>query len=163
MAFRQRAKIIVELGRLGYTQSKYFIGTEDEVLKEAHDWMYAIALQFIEEHNIEDEYKQDLIINAATHTIEWETKPYCMYAVYKNNNVEDPVYGVYLTRADAEEAILAECEGYAYEFMMTTNTLDVFGFPEWFWANDYKWLVKDAMQEFNIQEVPVYGIKEVIE
>ena len=163
MAFRQRAKIIVELGRLGYTQSKYFIGTEDEVLIEAHDWMYAIALQFIEEHNIKDEYKQDLIINTATHTIEWETKPHCMYAVYEDAHVQEPIYGIYLTRADAEEAILAECEGYAYEVMMTADPLDVFGCVEWDWKIDYKWLVEDAMRTFAIQEVPVYGMKEVIE
>ena len=53
MTFRQRAKIIVELDRLGYVRSKYFIGTEDEVLTEAHDWMHTVALQFIEENDIE--------------------------------------------------------------------------------------------------------------
>lgn len=164
MAFQKRAKIIVELDRLGYEKSKYFYGTEDEVILEAHDWMHAVALQFIEENAIEDEYEQDLIIEAATHTIEWDNEdPVCMYAVYENDNVEDPVYGVYPTRADAEEAILAECEDYAYEIMMTANPLDVFGMPEWDWKIDYKWLVEDAMRTFAIQEIPVYGIKETIE
>lgn len=162
MAFRQRAKIIVELDRLGYVKSKYFIGTEDEVITEAHDWMHAVALQFIEENAIEDEYEQDLIIEAATHTIEWEEDgPMSMYAVYENDSVQDPVYGVYPTRADAEEAILAECEDYAYEVMMTADPRDVFGTFEWDWDIDYKWLVKDAMTTFSIQEVPVYGVEEV--
>ena len=163
MAVRQRAKITVELDRLGYVKSQYFVGTEDEVITEAHDWMHAVALQFIEENAIEDENEQDLIIDSATHTIEWDDEgPHCMYAVYENDNVENPVYGVYPTRADAEEAILAECEDYAYEIMMTADPLDVFGLPEWDWEIDYKWLVKDAMETFDIQEVPVYGIKEVL-
>lgn len=157
MAFRRRAKITVELDRLGYMQSKYFIGTEDEVLIEAHDWMHAIALQFIEENDIEDEYEQDLIIDAATHTIEWEIEePRCMYAVYENDCVEDPVLGVYATQADAEEAIFTECEWYAYEVMMTGDPRDVFGAFKWDWADDYKYLMKDAMRTFSIQEVPVY-------
>lgn len=164
MAFRQRAKITVELDRLGYAQSKYFIGTEDEVLTEAHDWMHAVALQFIEENDIEDEYEQDLIIDAATHIIEWEIEePHCMYAVYEDAHVQEPIYGVYPTRADAEEAILAECESYAYEIMMTADPLDVFGLSEWDWKIDYKWLIEDAMRTFAIQEIPVYGIKEIAE
>lgn len=164
MAFCQRAKIIVELGQLGHVRSKYFIGTEDEVLREAHDWMHTVALQFIEENDIEDEYEQDLIIDEATHIIEWEIEePHCMYAVCENDNVEEPVYGVYSTRADAEETILAECEGYAYEVMMTADPFDVFGCVKWDWKNDYKWLVEDAMKTFAIQEVPVYGVKEIIE
>lgn len=164
MAFRKRAKIIVELDRLGYVKSKYFTGTEDEVFAEAHDWMHAVALQFIDENAIEDPWDQDEIIDAATHIIEWEIEePRCMYAVYENDNVEDPVYGVYPSRADAEEAILAECEGYAYEIMMTADPLDVFGCAEWDWKIDYKWLIEDAMKTFAIQEVPVYGIKEVVE
>lgn len=163
MAFKQRAKITVELDRLGYVKSKYFIGTEDEVLREAHDWMHAVALQFIEENDIEDEYEQNLIIDAATHTIEWEVEePIYMYAVYENDNAEDPVYGVYSSRADAEEAILTECEDCAYKIMMTADPLDVFGCAEWDWKIDYKWLVEDAMKTFAIQEVPVFGIEEVI-
>lgn len=164
MAFQQRAKIIVELDRLGYCQSKYFIGTEDEVLREAHDWMHAVALQFIEENDIEDAYEQDLIIDAATHTIEWEIEePICMYAVYNNGSVEDPVYGIYPTRADAEEAILTDSEAYAYEVMMTSDPIDVFGVAAWDWKIDYKWLVEDSMKTFSIQEVPVFGIKETSE
>ena len=162
MTFRQRAKITVELDQLGYKQSKYFVGTEEEVITEAHDWMHMVAIQFIEENDIEDEYEQELIIESATHTIEWESDPLCMYAVYENDNVQDPVYGIYLTRADAEEAIVHECETYAYEIMMTADPRDVFGAFEWDWDVDYKWLVKDVMKTFSIQEVPVYGVEEVM-
>ena len=79
-----------------------------------------------------------------------------MYAVYENENVENPVYGIYSSLADAEEAILTECEDYVYEIMMTSDPSDVFGFSEWAWADDYKWLVKDAMKTFSIQEVAIY-------
>ena len=158
MAIRKSAKIIVELDRLGYEQSKYFIGTEDEVLAEAHDWMYSIALQFIDENDIEDPFEQDLIIDSATHTIvwdEWDAAPIIMFAVYENDT-QNPVFGIYATRADAEEAILTECETFAYEVMMTDDPDDVIGCDEWDWYYDYKWLMRDAGRTFNIQEVPVY-------
>lgn len=158
MAIRKSAKIIVELDRLGYEQSKYFIGTEDEVLAEAHDWMHSIALQFIDENDIEDPFEQDLIIDSATHTIvwdEWDAAPIIMFAVYENDT-QNPVFGIYATRADAEEAILTECETFAYEVMMTDDSDDVIGCDEWDWYYDYKWLMRDAGRTFNIQEVPVY-------
>ena len=158
MSYKQRAKIIVELDGLGYEESKYFIGTEEEVLAETMDWMEAVALRFIEENDIENEYEQDLIIGSATHTIEWDSEaPVCMYAVIQHDC--DEVYGVYVTRADAEEAILHESETYAYEVMMRDDPMDVFGWPEWDWETDYKWLVEDSMGTFIIQEVPVYGVE----
>ena len=159
MMGRKSAKIIVELDRLGYEKSKYFIGTEDEVLMEAHDWMHSVALQFIDENNIDDPDEQDLIIEAASHTIvwdEWDVAPVTMFAVYENAYVEDPVLGIYATLADAEEAIFTECEWYAYEVMMTGDPLDVYGMPSWDWKIDYKWLMEDALRTFSIQEVPVY-------
>ncbi len=159
MAIRKSAKIIVELDRLGYEQSKYFIGTEDEVLAEAHDWMHSIALQFIDENDIEDPLEQDLIINFATYTIvwdDWDCGPLFMFAVYENDNIEDPMLGIYATRADAEEAIFTECEWYAYEVIMTDDPREVFGAFKWDWADDYEYLMKDAMRTFSIQEVPVY-------
>lgn len=159
MIGRKSAKIIVELDRLGYEKSKYFIGTEDEVLMEAHDWMHSVALQFIDENNIDDPDEQDLIIEAATHTIVWDVwdrAPLFMYAAYEDAHIEDPVLGIYATLADAEEAIFTECEWYAYEVMMTGDPLDVFGMPSWDWRIDYKWLMEDALRTFSIQEVPVY-------
>ena len=79
-----------------------------------------------------------------------------MYAVYNNYCVEDPVIGVYASRADAEEAILTDSEAYAYEIMMTSDPLDVFGKTEWDWKIDYKWLVRDSMKTFSVQKIPVY-------
>jgi hypothetical protein len=158
MAIRKSAKIIVELDRLGYEQSKYFIGTEDEVLAEAYDWMHSVALQFIDENGIEDPLEQDLIINFATHTIvwdEWDAAPIIMFAVFENDT-SFPVYGVYSSRSEAEEAILTECETFAYEVMMTEDPDDVIGCDEWDWYYDYKWLMRDAGRTFSIQEVPVY-------
>ena len=158
MAIRKSAKIIVELDRLGYEQSKYFIGTEDEVLAEAHDWMHSIALQFIDENDIEDPFEQDLIIDSATHTIvwdEWDSEPVTAHAVFESGS-DSPVYGVYSSRSEAEEAILTECEAFAYEVMMTDDPADVIGCDEWDWCHDYKWLMCDAGRTFSIQEVSVY-------
>lgn len=50
-----------------------------------------------------------------------------------------------------------------YEIMMTDNPREVFDTFKWDWESDYKWLIKDAMETFSIQEVPVFdimGIKE---
>ena len=164
MAWRRRAKITVEFPSFGWECSKYFIGTEDDVYAEAHDWMHEVALRCIQDNAIEDPDQEDLVIDDATHTIEWEDEnPKVMYAVYENYNTEDPVYGVYSTRADAEEAIFTECESYVYELMMTADPMDVMGLPEWTWDIDYKWLMEDAMKTFAIQEVPVYDIMGVRE
>ena len=94
--------------------------------------------------------------DCASHTIEGDVAPITMFAVYENGCVEDTVLGIYTTRADAEEAIFTECEWYAYEVMMTKDPCDVFGALKWDWADDYKYLMKDAMRTFYIQEVPVY-------
>ena len=67
-----------------------------------------------------------------------------------------PVYGIYSTRADAEEAILAECEDYVYWMMMTHDPRDVIGeCKEWDWYWDYKFFLSDAGRTFFIQEVIV--------
>lgn len=159
MEKKHSATIIVTLDPLGVEEKKYFTGTEEEIYAEANDFMNEVVMHFIDENAIEDLEEQYLIADCASHTIVWDEEdvvPIIMFAVYENDNVEDPIYGIYLSLADAEEAILVECESYAYEIMMTSDPSDVFGFPEWAWADDYKWLVKDAMKTFSIQEVPVY-------
>ena len=157
MAFHQRAKITVELDRLGYVKSKYFIGTENEVLIEAQDWMHSVALQFIEENDIDDPFEQDLIFEGAIHTIEWEAEdPISMFAVIEAD-AEYPVYSVYPTRADAEEAIFEECYTWAYEAMMKEDPEDFLGYHEWDYISDFKWLTRDCARIFSIQEIPVYG------
>ena len=159
MEKKRTATIIVTLDLLGVEEKKYFTGTEEEIYAEAHDFMNEVVMRFIDENDIDDLEDQYLVADCASHTIVWDEEnviPVIMYAVYENENVETPVYGIYSSRADAEEAILTECEDYAYEVMMTSDPSDLFGFPEWAWADDYKWLVKDAMKIFSIQEVPVY-------
>ena len=158
MEKKHSATIIVTLDPLGVEEKKYFTGTE-EIYAEAHDFMNEVVMRFIDENAIEDIEEQYLIADCASHTIVWDEEdvvPIMMYAIYENDSIEDPIYGIYLSLADAEEAILVECESYAYEIMMTSDPSDVFGFPEWAWADDYKWLVKDAMKTFSVQEVPVY-------
>ena len=49
-----RAKITVYLDREGINDSKYFAGTEQEVLMEAHDWTYEFACRYINKNNIDD-------------------------------------------------------------------------------------------------------------
>ena len=78
-----------------------------------------------------------------------------MFAVCDECSAE-PIYGIYFTRADAEEAILTECEDYVYEIMMTHDPYDVIGWgKEWEWYWDYKFLMSDAGRTFFIQEVIV--------
>ena len=159
MEKKRTATIIVTLDPLGVEEKKYFTGTEEEIYAEAHDFMNEVVMRFIDENDIDDLEDQYLVADCASHTIVWDEEnviPVIMYAVYENENVENPVYGIYSSLADAEEAILTECEDYVYEIMMTSDPSDVFGFSEWAWADDYKWLVKDAMKTFSIQEVPIY-------
>lgn len=166
MRKERTATIIVTLDPLGVEEKKYFTGTEEETYAEAHDFMNEVVMRFIGENAIEEPEEQYLVADCASHTIvwdEWDVAPIAMFAVYENVHVEDPILGVYATLADAEEAIFTECEDYAYEIMMTADPLDVFGCAEWDWKIDYKWLVEYAMRTFAIQEIPAYGIKEVVE
>ena len=74
------------------------------------------------------------------------------YAVFD----EDDIYGIYPTLADAEESVITACEAWAYEIMMTEDPMEVVGGHEWEWKWDYKWLVKDALYDFHIKEIPAY-------
>ena len=159
MRKERTATIIVTLDPLGVEEKKYFTGTEEEIYAEAHDFMNEVVMRFIDENAVENPEEQYLVADCASHTIvwdEWDVAPIIMFAVYENAHVEDPVLGVYATLADAEEAIFTECEWYAYEVMMTGDSLDVYGTPSWDWKVDYKWLMEDALRTFSIQEVPVY-------
>ena len=165
MSIERTATIVVTLDSLGIEEKKYVVGTEEEIYAEAHDFMNEVVMRFIEDEDIEDFEEQYLIADCAIHTIvwdEWSPAPFAMYAVIESDNWDHAVHGVYPTRADAEEALVHECETFAYEVMMTADPRDVFGTLEWDWDADYKWLVKDALQAFEIFEVPVYGVREVI-
>lgn len=152
------ATIIVNIDYLGIEEKKYFTGTEEEIYAEAHDFMNEVVMRFIDENAIDDPEEQYLVADCASHTIvwdEWDSEPVIAYAVFENDT-NFPVYGVYPSRSEAEEAILTECETYAYEVMMTEDPNDVIGCDEWDWHHDYKWLMWDAGRTFDIQEVPVY-------
>ena len=158
MRKERTAIIIVTLDPLGVEEKKHFIGTEEEVYAEAHDFMNEVVMRFIDENDIEDFGDQYRIADCASHTIvwdEWDVAPVIMFAVFENDS-NFPVYGVYPSRSEAEEAILTECETFAYEVMMTDDPDDVIGCDEWDWYHDYKWLMRDAGRTFSIQEVPVY-------
>ena len=157
----RRAKIIVYLERIGLNHFKYFIGNDDQVYAEAHDWMYEVVSKFIEDNNIEDPNEQALIAEEVNYHIEWEDENPChLYAIVDSRNSEEPVYGVYLTRADAEEEILEYCEAWAYEIMMTESPEYILGVSEWEWQRDFYWLLKNTALGFDIFEAPVFDIKK---
>ena len=80
-----------------------------------------------------------------------------MFAVLEEESNE-PVVGIFGTRAEAEEAILTECEDWVYEVMMTNDPYEVIGFDEWDWKIDSRELFLDAGKGYSIQRVPVFGI-----
>ena len=155
----RRATIIVKLDPLGVKEKKYFTGTEEEIYAEAHDFMNEVVMRFIDENAVENPEEQYLVADCASHTIVWDDSEsitcITMYGVYERD-ADNPLWGIFTTRADAEEMILTECEDFAYEVMMTDDPMDVFGEEEWDWRSDYRWLMRDAGRTFSIQEVPVY-------
>ena len=62
------------------------------------------------------------------------------------------VLGVFESRADAEEAILTECEDWVYEVLMTGDPADVISsdVSEFDYHYDYYWFLNDAGRSFNI-------------
>lgn len=155
----RRATIIVTLDPLGVEEKKYFTGTEEEIYAEAHDFMNEVVMRFIDENDVENPEEQYLVADCASHTIVWDDSEsitcITMYGVYEKD-ADNPLWGIFTTRADAEEMILTECENFAYEVMMTEDPVEVFGEEEWDWHSDYRWLMRDAGRTFSIQEVPVY-------
>ena len=161
MGIERAATIIVTLDPLCIEEKKHVTGTEEEIYAEAHDFMNEVVMRVIDENAVEDPEEQYLIADCVFHTIiwdEWDTAPLTMYAIIESDSWDRAVHGVYPTRADAEEALVHECETFAYEVMMTADPRDVFGALKWDWDIDYKWLVKDALRAFEIFEVPVYGV-----
>ena len=74
---------------------------------------------------------------------------------YSSDGGED-IHGIYSSRADAEEAFYEFCADWVYKIMMTEAPLNVFGKPEWNWANDYKYLMKECARVLIIMEAPYY-------
>lgn len=149
---QQQATVTIDILDCRWRQT--VLGTEDSISREADDLMESLILKYIYDNHIKDEAEQEYVIANASWTIDYEDSPYtAMYAVLE----DEAIYGIYYSLADAEEAILAECEGEVEELMMTSYPLDVTGEEEWDWKHDYRFLVRDCAQSFRIDTVPVYG------
>lgn len=77
-----------------------------------------------------------------------------MFAVIEHD-ILNPVFGVYMTREDAQEIILSECQEWVYKVMMTEDPEDFLRDDHWDWVNDYRWLMRDTGNSFFIQEIDV--------
>lgn len=142
--------------------SKVFRGTTEEIYNEAIDWMNEMALRYIQDNHIEDSAMQDIVVETATHSIEFEENdPIIMYAVYEVDGDSHPVLGVYSSLADAEEAIFTEAEDWAYETLMTADPGDMFGWVAWEYPEDYFTLLRVGAEIYAIDEVPVFGVEEM--
>lgn len=143
--------------------SKVFRGTTEEIYNEAIDWMNEMALRYIQDNHIEDSDQQDAVIETTSHSIMFEeVDPVIMYAVYEVDRDNNPVLGIYPTKADAEEAILTEAEDWAYETLMTTDPADMFGWATWQYPKDYYRLLRLGAEIYAIDEVPVFGVEEML-
>ena len=156
MTIRQ-AKITIVLEGFAEDQVKYFTGTRKEVETEANDLLETTIANYIKEHDIRDKQTQEIIFQSAYWMVDWNYDVIYMFAVLEEES-EEPVVGIFGTRAEAEEAILTECEDWVYEVMMTNDPYEVIGFDEWDWKNDSRELFLDAGKAYNIQRVPVFGI-----
>lgn len=142
--------------------SKSFLGTEDETFREAHDWMNMMILQYLNANDINDDNEADKIAESACHTIIFDHYDYlCMYAVFEED-VDEPVVGIFMTRAEAEEMIFSLCEEYVEEVLNGDDPKEVYGRSNWNFREDYWDLMLDCACTFGIQTVPVYGVEEVL-
>ena len=156
MTIRQ-AKITIILEGFAEDQVKYFTGTRKEIETEANDLLETAIANYIEEHDIKDKQMQETIFQSAYWMVDWNYDAIYMFAVLEEESNE-PVVGIFGTRAEAEEAILTECEDWVYEVMMTNDPYEVIGFDEWDWELDSRTLLLDAGKAYSIQRVPVFGI-----
>ena len=152
---KRRAKITVELDRLGWTRTFEVEGTEDEIFFQAMTLTHDVAQDFIDENDIDSDWEQGLIFADAFHIIEWEDCRFAYTVIDRDAPTEKMVIGIFRTRAEAEEALFNECEDYVYETMMTCDPIDIIG-REWIYPRDWKYLMKDCSYCFVITEAPVY-------
>lgn len=151
------AKITIVIEGFAEDQIKYFTGTRKEVETEANDLLEAAIANYIEEHDIKDKQTQEIIFQSSYWMIDWKSDAVYMFAVLEEES-QTPVLGIFATEAEAEEAILTECEDWVYEVMMTDDPYEVVGFEEWDWKNDSRELFLDAGRAYRIQKVPVFGV-----
>lgn len=142
--------------------SKSFLGTEDETFREAHDWMNMLILQYLDTNGIDDDNEADVIAKTATHSITFDNDDFlCMYAVFEED-ADEPIVSVFMTRAEAEEMILSLCEEYTEEIFNSDDPREVYGRPHWHFPEDYWNMMSDCARCFGIQTIPVYGVEEVL-
>lgn len=153
---------IIEVDIRDWHVSKSFLGTEDETYREAHDWMNMMILQYLDANDIDDDDEAEAVAETAIHSITFDNDDYlCMYAVFEED-VDEPVVGVFMSRTEAEEMILALCEDYAEEILNFDDPREVYGRPNWHIPEDYWELALDCARCFGIQTIPVYGVEEVL-
>lgn len=152
----------IEVNIRDWHVSKSFLGTEDEAYREAHDWMNMMILQYLDANDIDDDDEADVIAEAATHSITCDNDDFlCMYAVFEED-VDEPIVGVFMTQAEAEEMILSLCEEYTEEILNGDDPREVYGRPYWNFPEDYWDMMLECARCFGIQTIPVYGVEEVI-
>ena len=138
--------------------SRHFVGTEDEIYKEAHDYMNEIALHYRKTYQFIYSKKQiNKTLETIYHVIEWENNSLTMFVLYEEN-VKFPVHGIFPTREEAEVAARTIAEEWAKDVMEKQDPKDVLGYGEWDPEMDFDFLVNNALGCFEIQEVPVLGV-----
>ena len=81
-------------------------------------------------------------------------REHIMYAVVNmKQNPEKPIIGIFHTKSEAKEVLLAEAQNWAYH-IMNTHLPDE-GKEEWVWEEDYPLLIKEFLDTTTIQEVEV--------
>ena len=155
-SFIHRAKITVYNEPLRVEVSKYVVGTEEEIYSEAMDWTEQILAELVSD--CENESDEQFVIDFTNHVIEWEDDDYLkMFAVLEPDLME-PVYGIYPTYEEAEQAVETACHEWATDVIENQDPEDVIGLKAWDEELDYDWLVKNCRGTFRIQEVPVFGV-----
>lgn len=156
-SFIHRAKITVYNEPLRVEVSKYVVGTEEEIYSEAMDWTEQILAELVSD--CENESDEQFVIDFTNHVIEWEDDDYLKMFAVLEPDVMDPVYGIYPTYEEAEEAIISASKVWAAEVMESEDSMDVIGHYEWDPEFDFDWLVNNCKGSFRIQEIPVFGVR----
>ena len=155
-SFIHRAKITVYNEPLRVEVSKYVVGTEEEIYSEAMDWTEQILAELVSD--CENESDEQFVIDFTNHVIEWEDDDYLKMFAVLEPDMMDPVYGIYPTYEEAEQAVEAACHEWATDVIENQDPEDVIGLRAWDEELDYDWLVKNCRGTFRIQEVPVFGV-----
>ena len=80
-------------------------------------------------------------------------KEHIMYAAVDMLDEEKPIIGIFHTKSEAKEVLLAEAQNCAYHIINTH--LPPEGKDDWVWEEDYPRLIKEFLDTTTIQEVEV--------